>query len=65
MEFDGLRIRCRAAFDAYHARFENLLDQCKAGHQPAPHELSAETIALYEYTKTRRELLEALAKFPF
>lgn len=66
IEFDALRLRCRAAFEAYQAHAIALLEHSKGGQQPAPHELSAEESALYEYAKVRRDLLDALARFyPF
>lgn len=61
MEIDALRVRYEAAFEAYRQHTVKLLERSKGGQQPTPQELAAETDALYELTRLRRELLDALA----
>ena len=61
MDIDELRVRYEAAFEAYRLHTAKLLERSKGGQQPAPQELAAETDALYELTRLRRELLDALA----
>lgn len=61
MDIDALRVRYEAAFEAYRLHTMKLLEHSKGGQQPTPQELAAETDALYELTRLRRELLVALA----
>ena len=61
MEVDDLRVRCRAAFAVYEAHFSTVIEQSKSGALPAPGEHHAEEAALYEFGKTRRDLLHAIA----
>ena len=61
IEIDELRGRYEAAFEAYRVHTVKLLERSKGGQQPTPQELAAETDALYELTRLRRELLSALA----
>src|SRR5262245_170046 len=61
MDIDELRMRYEAAFEAYRLHTAKLLERSKGGQQPTPQELAAETDALYELTRLRRELLDALA----
>ena len=60
IELDALRLRCRAAFEAYQARVAKVIEHCKGGEMPPDAELHAEEEALYEYAKVRRDLLDAL-----
>jgi hypothetical protein len=60
IELDALRLRCRAALDAHHARLTALLEQSKGGNRPPFDELHAEELALYELARIRREYLDAL-----
>jgi hypothetical protein len=61
MEVDDLRARCRAAFAVYEAHVSTVIEHSKGGASPAPAELHAEEAALYEFGKTRRDLLHAIA----
>jgi hypothetical protein len=61
MDIDELRVRYEAAFEAYRLHTVKLLERSKGGQQPTPQELAAETDSLYELTRLRRELLDALA----
>jgi len=61
IDIDELRARYEAAFEAFRLHTVKLLERSKGGQQPTPQELAAETEALYELTRLRRELLEALA----
>ena len=61
MDIDELRARYKAAFEAYRLHTVKLLERSKGGQQPTPQELAAETDALYELTRLRRELLDALS----
>jgi hypothetical protein len=56
IEIDELRSRYEAAFEVYRVR------TAKSARQPAPQDLAAEEQALYELTRLRRELLDALAR---
>jgi len=62
MDFDELRRRYEAAFEVYRTHTANLIESSKGGRHPTPQELAAEAEALYELTRVRRELLEALAR---
>jgi hypothetical protein len=62
IEFDELRLRYEAAFEVYRTRTATLIEHSKGGRQPTPQELAAEEEALYELTRLRRELLDALAR---
>lgn len=61
IEIDELRRRYEAAFKVYGVHTANLIEHSKGGRQPAPQELAAEEQALYDLTRIRRELLDALA----
>jgi hypothetical protein len=61
MDIDELRVRYEAAFEVYRLHTAKLLERSKGGQQPTPQELAAETDALYELSRLRRELLDALA----
>ena len=61
IEIDALRLRYEAAFEVYRVHTANLIEHSKGGRQPAPQELTGEEQALYELTRIRRELLDALA----
>ena len=61
IEADELRLRCRAASDAYQTWISILLDHSKGGTRPPSPELEAEEQALYEFARIRREYLDALA----
>ena len=65
IDIDELRARYEAAFEAYGLHTAKLLERCKGGQQPTPQELAAETDALYELTRLRRELLDALSGASF
>ena len=56
-----MRARYEAAFEEYRLHTARLLERSKGGQQPTPQELAAETDALYELTRLRRELLDALS----
>jgi hypothetical protein len=62
IEIDGLRSRYEAAFEVYRMHTARLIEQSKGGRQPAPQELAAEEQALYDLTRLRRELLDALSR---
>jgi hypothetical protein len=62
IDIDALRLRYEAAFEVYRVHTANLIEHSKGGRQPAPQELAAEEEALYELTRIRRELLDALVK---
>jgi hypothetical protein len=62
MELDELRSRYEAAFEVYRVHTAKLLERSKGGGQPTPQELVAEEQALYDLTRLRRELLDALAR---
>ena len=62
MDFDELRRRYEAAFEVFRTHTASLIENSKGGRQPTPQELAAEAEALYELTRVRRELLEALAR---
>jgi hypothetical protein len=62
MDFDELRSRYEAAFEVYRAHTAKLIENSKGGRQPTPQELAAEEQALYELTRIRRDLLDALAR---
>jgi hypothetical protein len=61
MGIDELRLRYEAAFEAYRVHTARLIDHSKGGQQPTPQELAAEEEALYELSRLRRNLLDALA----
>jgi hypothetical protein len=61
MEIDALRVRYEAAFEVYRVHTARLIEHSKGGQQPTPQELAAEEEALYELSRFRRELLDALA----
>jgi len=61
IQIDELRRRYEAAFEVYRVHTANLIEHSKGGRQPAPQELAAEEQALYDLTRLRRELLDALA----
>jgi hypothetical protein len=62
IHIDELRLRYEAAFEVYRVHTANLIEHSKGGHQPTPQELAAEEQALYDLTRVRRELLDALAR---
>jgi hypothetical protein len=62
MDFDALRARYEAAFEVYRVHTAKLIEHSKGGRHPSPQELAAEEEALYELTRIRRELLDALAR---
>jgi hypothetical protein len=61
IHIDELRLRYEAAFEVYRVHTVNLIEHSKGGQQPTPQALAAEEQALYELTRIRRELLDALA----
>jgi len=61
MDIDELRVRYEAAFEVYRLHTQKLIERSKGGQQPTPQELSAEADALFELTRLRRELLDAVA----
>jgi hypothetical protein len=61
IDFDALRLRCQFAFEAYKSRAASVLEHSKHGEIPPTAELHAEEVALYEYAKVRREMLDALS----
>ena len=61
MGIDELRLRYEAAFEVYRVHTVRLIDHSKGGQQPTPQELAAEEEALYELSRLRRDLLNALA----
>jgi hypothetical protein len=62
IEFDALRLRCRAALDAYQLHATRVMEHSKGGEIPPDAELQAEEQALCEFAKARRELLDAFSK---
>ena len=60
MDIDELRGRYEAAFEAYRLHTVKLLERSKGGQQPTPQELVAEEQALHDFTRLRRELLDAI-----
>jgi hypothetical protein len=62
MEIDELRSRYEAAFEVFRAHTTKLIASSKGGQQPTPQDLSGEEQALYELTRARRDLLDALAR---
>ena len=60
MDIDELRVRYEAAFEAYRLHTQKLIERSKGGQQPTPQELAAEADSLFELTRLRRELLDAL-----
>ncbi len=62
IDIDALRLRYEAAFEVYRMHTANLIEHSKGGRQPAPQVLAAEEEALYELTRIRRELLDALVR---
>ena len=61
IELDVLQLRCTAAFSAYQGHLTAVLERAKGGQPPSEQDLHAEEQALYEYARTRREFLDALA----
>ncbi len=64
IEFDTLRLRYEAAFDAYQLHAARIIAHSKGGERPPDLELHAEEQALWELAKVRRELLDALCRIP-
>jgi hypothetical protein len=62
IHIDELRSRYEAAFDVYRVHTAKLIEHSKGGQQPTPQELAAEEQALYNLTRVRRELLDALTR---
>ena len=60
MDIDELRVRYEAAFEVYRRHTAKLIERSKGGQQPTPQELSAEEQALHDFTRLRRELLDAI-----
>lgn len=60
MDIDELRVRYEAAFEVYRRHTVKLIERSKGGQQPSPQELVAEEEALHEFTRLRRELLDAV-----
>ena len=61
IDIDEMRLRYEAAFEVYRLHTVKLIEHSKGGRQPTPQELAAEEEALYDLTRIRRELLDALA----
>jgi hypothetical protein len=59
MEVDELRVRYRAATDAYYAHAANIARKIKSGESPLPSELQAEEQALAQLVRVRRQLFDA------
>ena len=60
MEVDELRLRYRAASDAYYAHVASIARQIKDGRSPLPSELQAEEQALEQLISIRRQLFDSL-----
>jgi hypothetical protein len=58
-----LRLRYRAAYDAYQQRARHLGQTMESGAVPTEAEIADEAKALDALTKARQELFDALARF--
>lgn len=59
--YETARERYRAAYDAYQARAQSVLEQLESGLTPSADEIAEESRAAERLAARRRELLEAMA----